>query len=118
MAGSTRRWRALRRPTLSRSSVSEIAWTIVPRTSPVARSNVSPSRALVGNPDVVLADEPTAALDRDSGSRVVDVLKRLGEKRGTTTVMVTHDNRILDRADRIVTLEDGRIVADAAPGGR
>lgn len=82
------------------------------------KQRVAIARALVGNPDVVLADEPTAALDRDSGSRVVDVLKRLGEKRGTTTVMVTHDNRILDRADRIVTLEDGRIVADAAPGGR
>jgi len=79
------------------------------------KQRVAIARALVGNPDVVLADEPTAALDRESGGRVVDVLKRLGEKRGTTTVMVTHDNRILDRADRIVTLEDGRIVAISGP---
>jgi putative ABC transport system ATP-binding protein len=64
---------------------------------------------------VVFADEPTAALDRDSAANVVSLLKRLGEVRGTTTVMVTHDSRILERADRILTLEDGRLVADTAP---
>jgi len=76
------------------------------------KQRVAIARALVGNPAIVLADEPTAALDREAGANVVDLLKRLGTARGTTTVMVTHDNRILDRADRIVTLEDGRIVAD------
>jgi putative ABC transport system ATP-binding protein len=76
------------------------------------KQRVAIARALVGNPDVVLADEPTAALDRDSGTNVVDLLKRLGQARGTTTVMVTHDNRILERADRVLTLEDGRIVHD------
>ena len=76
------------------------------------KQRVAIARALVGNPDVVLADEPTAALDRDSGANVVDLLKRLGQARGTTTVMVTHDNRILERADRILTLEDGRLVGD------
>ncbi|MDR5652262.1 ATP-binding cassette domain-containing protein [Ruixingdingia sedimenti] len=81
------------------------------------KQRVAIARALVGNPDVVLADEPTAALDRDSGANVVDLLKRLGRARGTTTLMVTHDNRILDRADRILTLEDGRIVGDEARGG-
>ncbi|WP_075214433.1 ATP-binding cassette domain-containing protein [Mongoliimonas terrestris] len=81
------------------------------------KQRVAIARALVGNPDLILADEPTAALDRESGLNVVDVLKRLGQTRGTTTLMVTHDNRILDRADRIVTLEDGRIVADSAPVG-
>ena len=79
------------------------------------KQRVAIARALVGNPDLVLADEPTAALDRDSGVNVIDMLKRLGALRGTTTLMVTHDNRILDRADRILTLEDGRIVADTAP---
>ncbi len=78
------------------------------------KQRVAIARALVGNPDVVLADEPTAALDRDSGANVVDLLKRLGRQRGTTTVMVTHDNRILDRADRILTLEDGRIISDTS----
>jgi putative ABC transport system ATP-binding protein len=70
---------------------------------------------LVGNPDVIFADEPTAALDSESGMVVVKMLKRLGQVRGTTTVMVTHDNRILEMADRIVTLEDGRIVRDTMP---
>lgn len=74
------------------------------------KQRVAVARALVGNPALVLADEPTAALDKDSAAEVVDLLKRLGAARGTTTLLVTHDNRILDRADRILTLEDGRIV--------
>jgi putative ABC transport system ATP-binding protein len=76
------------------------------------KQRVAVARALVGNPEVVFADEPTAALDRESGATVVHMLKRLGQARGTTTVMVTHDSRILELADRVVTLEDGRIVKD------
>lgn len=79
------------------------------------KQRVAVARALVGNPDVVLADEPTAALDREAGIKMVRMLKKLGSQRGTTTVMVTHDNRILDMADRILTLEDGRIVNDTTP---
>lgn len=78
------------------------------------KQRVAVARALVGNPAMVLADEPTAALDRDSAGEVVDLLKRLGAERGTTTLLVTHDNRILDRADRILTLEDGRIITNTA----
>ncbi|NRP10915.1 MULTISPECIES: ATP-binding cassette domain-containing protein [unclassified Marinobacterium] len=74
------------------------------------KQRVAVARALVGNPTLVLADEPTAALDKDSASDVVDLLKRLGAARGTTTLLVTHDDRILDRADRILKLEDGKIV--------
>ena len=77
------------------------------------KQRVAVARALVGNPSIVFADEPTAALDKDSGMKTVQLLKRLGEVRGTTTVMVTHDNRILDLADRILQLEDGRIVKDS-----
>ncbi len=76
------------------------------------KQRVAVARALVGNPDIVFADEPTAALDKDSGGLVVRMLKRLGAERGTTTMMVTHDNRIIEMADRIITLEDGRIVGD------
>jgi putative ABC transport system ATP-binding protein len=76
------------------------------------KQRVAVARALVANPEVVFADEPTAALDKESGRTVVEMLKALGRERGTTTVMVTHDNRILEMADRIVTLEDGRIVKD------
>jgi putative ABC transport system ATP-binding protein len=73
------------------------------------KQRVAVARALVGNPEVVFADEPTAALDKDSGFEVVSLLRRLAEQRGTTTLMVTHDNRILDLADRIVVMEDGRV---------
>lgn len=76
------------------------------------KQRVAVARALVGGPALLLADEPTAALDKDSASEVIDLLRRLGTQRGMTTLLVTHDNRILDRADRILTLEDGRIVAD------
>ena len=76
------------------------------------KQRVAVARALVGNPEIVFADEPTAALDRESGLKTVLMLKRLGELRGTTTVMVSHDNKILELADRILRLEDGRIVED------
>jgi len=76
------------------------------------KQRVAVARALVSNPEVIFADEPTAALDKDSGHIVVEMLKKLGRERGTTTIMVTHDNRILELADRIITLEDGRIVKD------
>ena len=79
------------------------------------KQRVAVARALVGNPEIIFADEPTAALDRESGMNVVDLLKKLGAARGNTTLMVTHDNRILEMADRIVTLEDGRIVKDSLP---
>lgn len=80
------------------------------------KQRVAVARALVGNPEVVFADEPTAALDRESGMNVVLMLKRLGAERGTTTIMVTHDGRILEQADRVVTLEDGRVVDKSIEG--
>lgn len=80
------------------------------------KQRVAVARALVGNPEIIFADEPTAALDSKSGMNVVKMLKKLGEVRGTTTVMVTHDDRILELADRIVTLEDGRIIRDTWNG--
>ncbi|WP_394689829.1 ATP-binding cassette domain-containing protein [Hoeflea sp.] len=76
------------------------------------KQRVAIARALVSNPDIIFADEPTAALDKISGMAAVQLFRNLGRTRGTTTVMVTHDPRILDLADRVVTLEDGRIVQD------
>ncbi len=73
------------------------------------KQRVAIARALVSNPEIVFADEPTAALDKESSLRVVNLLKRLGDERGTTTVMVTHDNRILEVADRIIVLVDGKL---------
>jgi putative ABC transport system ATP-binding protein len=78
------------------------------------KQRVAIARALVSNPDIIFADEPTAALDKVSGLAAVQLFKDLGRIRGTTTVMVTHDPRILELADRVVTLEDGRIVEDRA----
>jgi putative ABC transport system ATP-binding protein len=76
------------------------------------KQRVAIARALAGDPPVILADEPTAALDSHSGRAVMDVLKTLAHERGRAVVIVTHDNRMLGYADRIVRLEDGRIVAD------
>ena len=76
------------------------------------KQRVAIARALVGNPEIVFADEPTAALDRDNGILVVDLLRHMARRRGTTTLMVTHDPRILDDADRILTMADGRITRD------
>ena len=73
------------------------------------KQRVAVARALVSNPKIVFADEPTAALDKVSGMRVVQLLRDLGRARGTTTVMVTHDPRILELADRIVELVDGAL---------
>lgn len=74
------------------------------------KQRVAVARALVGNPQVVLADEPTAALDGETSRQVVGLLRRLAEARGTTVLMVTHDHRVLDVADRVIQLEDGRVV--------
>ncbi len=73
------------------------------------RQRVAIARALVGEPSILLADEPTASLDRHSGREVVDRMQTLARERGTTILLVTHDNRILDIADRVIHLEDGRL---------
>jgi len=73
------------------------------------RQRVAVARALVRNPELVLADEPTSALDRQSGRDVVELLRRLARERGCAVVIVTHDNRVLDVADRLMYLEDGRL---------
>jgi len=73
------------------------------------RQRVAIARALVSEPAIVMADEPTASLDKQSGRAVVDRLKVLAKEHGTTILLVTHDNRILDIADRIVHLEDGHL---------
>ena len=73
------------------------------------RQRVSIARALVGQPKIVLADEPTASLDKQSGHEAVSILKRLAKESQTTILLVTHDYRILDIADRVVELEDGII---------
>ena len=74
------------------------------------KQRVAIARALVTNPKIVLADEPTAALDKKSGRDVVELMQRLAKEQACTILLVTHDNRILDIADRIIEMEDGRLI--------
>lgn len=76
------------------------------------KQRVAIARALVSQPELVLADEPTAALDSKSGRDVVEIMQQLAKEQGCTILLVTHDNRILDIADRIVHMEDGRLARD------
>ncbi|MEA5411191.1 ATP-binding cassette domain-containing protein [Synechococcus sp. BA-120 BA3] len=73
------------------------------------KQRVAVARALVGEPPLLLADEPTAALDSRSGREVVLLMQRLAREQGCTILLVTHDSRILDIADRTLSLEDGRL---------
>ena len=73
------------------------------------KQRVAIARALAGQPDIVLADEPTAALDKDSGRTVMKLLHALARDKGRAVVIVTHDSRVLEYADRIVRIEDGRV---------
>jgi putative ABC transport system ATP-binding protein len=73
------------------------------------RQRVAIARALVGEPRIILADEPTASLDKETGRQIVTLIQRLAREHGVSVLLVTHDNRILDVADRILALEDGRI---------
>ncbi|NMF85947.1 DevA family ABC transporter ATP-binding protein [Nodosilinea sp. P-1105] len=79
------------------------------------KQRVAIARALVNQPQLILADEPTAALDKQSGRDVVTLMQQLAQEQGCTILMVTHDNRILDVADRIINLVDGRLESDTNP---
>jgi putative ABC transport system ATP-binding protein len=76
------------------------------------KQRVAIARALVNQPPLILADEPTAALDKKSGRDVVTLMQKLAKEENRTILMVTHDNRILDVADRIINLVDGRLESD------
>ena len=74
------------------------------------KQRVAIARALAGDPGIILADEPTAALDSHTGKNVMEMMSELAHKRGRAVVIVTHDSRVLSFADRIVRIEDGAIV--------
>ena len=78
------------------------------------KQRVAIARALVSQPRLLLADEPTAALDSKSGRDVVEIMEQLAKEQNCTILLVTHDNRILDIADRIIHMEDGRLARDTA----
>ncbi len=79
------------------------------------QQRVAVARAVVGNPALVLADEPTANLDSTSSAALLDVMERLNREHGTTFVFSTHDPRVMERARRLIRLVDGRIAEDQRP---
>ena len=82
------------------------------------RQRVAIARALVNRPSIILADEPTAALDGTNGQAVMKLLAEIARERGHAVLIVTHDPRLLPFADRVVHIEDGRIIAEERGGIR
>ena len=79
------------------------------------QQRVAVARALAPKPQFILADEPTANLDSVSAGNLLDIMAKLNKEENMTFVFSTHDQRVIDRATRVITLEDGKIVADTAP---
>ena len=95
---------------LAQVGMEDYAEVVPAKLSGGQRQRVAVARALVSRPGLILADEPTAALDRQSGRDVVELMRDLAKRSGMPILLVTHDPRILDVADRIISMEDGRVV--------
>jgi len=80
------------------------------------QQRVAVARAVVGQPSIVLADEPTANLDTTTSLELIALMRRLNGEKGATFLFATHDSRLLDRVNRLITLVDGRIAKDVAQG--
>ena len=94
---------------LTRVGLGEHAHKLPRQLSGGQKQRVGIARALIRRPEIIMADEPTAALDSQSGREVVELMQQLARETRCAVLLVTHDSRILDIADRILTLEDGRI---------
>ena len=88
-----------------------------PKLSGGQQQRVAVARAVLGNPALVLADEPTANLDSHTAEALLDVMEELNRAKGTTFVFSTHDPRVMERARRLIRLVDGRIESDRADSG-
>jgi putative ABC transport system ATP-binding protein len=106
--GASSRARALEM--LRRVGIEEHAEKYPNHLSGGQKQRVAIARALIHRPSIILADEPTASLDGKTGHEVVELLQRLAKEAGCTIVLVTHDTRIRDIADRLIHLVDGRLV--------
>jgi putative ABC transport system ATP-binding protein len=103
------------RVTLERLGIGQLADRLPRQMSGGQQQRVAIARALVHNPRLVVCDEPTAALDAASGRKVMDLLREVALDQDRAVIIVTHDNRVFDLADRILDMEDGRIVKDERP---
>lgn len=117
-AGMPKRQRAARaRQVLDRVGLADKVKHKPSQLSGGQQQRVSIARALAGNPSVILADEPTGALDSRTGRDVLGLLQEL-HREGNTIVLITHDNSIARQAQRIIRLEDGRVVYDGPADSR
>ena len=94
----------------------DLRWRKPAELSGGQQQRVSIARALVKGPELVLADEPTANLDSDSGQDVLDLMLELNKKLGVTFIFSTHDRMVMDYADRLIMLKDGQIESDTKRG--
>ncbi|HEX8481432.1 MAG TPA: ABC transporter ATP-binding protein [Allosphingosinicella sp.] len=101
--------------TLEKLNIGQLAERLPRQMSGGQQQRVAIARALVHDPRLIVCDEPTAALDASSGRRVMDLLREVAIQPDRAVIIVTHDNRIFDLADRILDMEDGRIVSDRRP---
>lgn len=110
LASSERRSRAL--SLLDQVGLGERADSMPTKLSGGERQRVAIARALVNEPRVLIADEPTGAVDSENSRRIMDLLRAINAERGTTLVVVTHDPEVADRADRVIRMLDGRVVPE------
>lgn len=109
-AARLRNWRAECQRALEEVGLGAYVDAYPQKLSGGQKQRVAIARALVSQPPLILADEPTAALDKATGRQIVEQIHRLAKRQGSAILMVTHDNRILDIADTIVEMEDGRVL--------
>jgi len=117
VAAGVSRAEAVRRgaETLDSLNIGQLAERLPRQLSGGQQQRVAIARALVHSPKLIVCDEPTAALDAGSGRRVMDLLRAVAIQPDRAVIIVTHDNRVFDLADRIIEIEDGRIVGDRRP---
>ena len=101
--------------TLEQLNIGPLAGRLPRQLSGGQQQRVAIARALVHDPRLIVCDEPTAALDASSGRRVMDLMRAVSLQPDRAVIIVTHDNRVFDLADRIIEIEDGRIVGDRRP---
>lgn len=102
------------RELLERVGLADKAHRRPPELSGGERQRVAVARALINNPELILADEPTGSLDSKNEKQVLDLLRELQSERGVTLILVTHDPRVAQTADRVIEIFDGRVTAPVA----